>query len=95
MIATTELPRRGNAPVARLALKHEGLAKIRRLAKIEQDSRLAELMHIDPATISRVLRGKAAPGVRFIAGIVDVFGSEWFDEVFEVISETDDEDGTD
>ncbi len=71
--------------MATLALKPEGLAKIRKLARIQTDKELAELIGMDAATVSRVLTGKAAPGPKFIAGLVSAFGPEWFSDIFAVV----------
>lgn len=71
--------------LATLALRPEGLAKIRKLAKIEHDKELADRIGVDAATVSRVLTGKSAPGPRFIAGLIDAFGTEWFTDLFVVV----------
>jgi transcriptional regulator with XRE-family HTH domain len=71
--------------LATLALRQDGLAKIRKLAKIETDKDLAERIDVDAATVSRVLSGKQAPGPKFIAGLVEAFGKEWFSDLFDVV----------
>lgn len=71
--------------LATLALRPEGLQKVRKLAKITTDADLAKQIGINQSNLSRVLTGKAAPGPRFIAGIVDAFGAEWFSDIFMVI----------
>jgi transcriptional regulator with XRE-family HTH domain len=71
--------------LATLALKQDGLAKVRKLAKINTDADLAHRIGIDPGNLSRVLAGKAAPGPKFIAGLMDAFGTEWFTDLFEVV----------
>lgn len=71
--------------LATLALKPEGLSKIRKLARIETDKQLAEMIGMDAATVSRVLTGKAAPGPKFIAGLIGAFGTEWFSDLFAVV----------
>lgn len=75
--------------LATLALRQDGLNKVRKLAKITTDKQLAELIDMDAATVSRVLTGKAAPGPKFIAGLIDTFGTEWFADLFEVVPEDD------
>lgn len=46
---------------------------------------------VDPATISRVLKGRTAPGERFIAGTLAAL-PEWdFGDLFEVLSGTDED----
>jgi transcriptional regulator with XRE-family HTH domain len=76
--------------LATLQLRPEGLAKIRKLAKIDTDKQLAEKIGLDPATVSRVLTGKSAPGPRFIAGLIDAFGIEWFADLFAVVPDDED-----
>ncbi len=70
--------------LATLGLKLEGLAKVRKLAGIDTDVELARRAGIDPGNLSRVLSGKAAPGPKFIAGLMGTFGTEWFEDLFEV-----------
>ena len=78
--------------LATLALKPAGLAKVRKLAGIDTDAELARRARIDPGNLSRVLCGKAAPGPKFIAGLLETFGTEWFSDLFEVLpSEVDGE----
>lgn len=71
--------------LATLALKPDGLAKVRKLAKIDTDVELARRTGINPGNLSRVLNGKAAPGPKFVAGLLDAFGTEWFGDLFEVL----------
>jgi transcriptional regulator with XRE-family HTH domain len=68
--------------LATLRLKPEGLAKIRKLAGVSTDAQLAEKIGVDKATVSRVITGKAAPGPKFIAGLLNTFGIEWFSDLF-------------
>lgn len=75
--------------LATLALNPAGLAKIRRLTKTDKDRDFAELIHVDPGTVSRVLTGKSAPGPRFIAGCVEAFGGDCFTDLFVVIPSDD------
>lgn len=77
--------------MATIRLRSEQLAKFRRLAGISTDDALAKAMGVNPATVSRVLRGTAVPGERFIAGLLLVFGVECFGDLFEVVNSTDDE----
>lgn len=69
---------------ATLILKAEGLAKIRRWSGIATDSELAARIGVDPATVHRVLTGKSAPGPKFIAGLLAEFGTDAFQDLFEV-----------
>lgn len=77
--------------MATLRLRKDRLATYRRLAKIETDGKLAEQIGVHPATVSRILHGTQAPGPRFIAGLVVLFGTDLFADLFEVV--TDDENG--
>lgn len=74
---------------ATLRLRVEQLAKLRTLAGITTDDALAKRMRMDPATVSRVLRGKQTPGPRFIAALVDCFPGWDLDDLFEVIPAED------
>jgi transcriptional regulator with XRE-family HTH domain len=76
--------------LATLELRPEGLAKIRKLARIETDKQLAELIGLHPAVVSRVLKKKAAPGPKFIAGVINAFGIEWFSDLFAVVPTDED-----
>ena len=77
--------------MATLKLRTDQLAKFRRLAGISTDDALAKRMGVNPATVSRVLRGTAVPGPRFIAGLIDVFGTECFTDLFEVVNDDADQ----
>lgn len=80
---------KGGETVATLRLNKSRLATYRRLAKIETDGQLAESIGVHPATVSRILHGTQAPGPRFIAGLVVLFGAELFGELFEVVGDND------
>lgn len=73
-----------------LALRPEGLQKIRRLyekgsgAKLS-DKKLAEMIGIDPGQLSRVTTNKSAPGPQFIAGAIEAFGADCFLDLFMVV----------
>ena len=72
--------------VATLTLKADQLRKFRSLRDdLKTDSELARRMQMDPGQVSRVLRG-AAPGERFIAGLLSVFGVDFFADLFEVVT---------
>lgn len=68
-----------------LRLRSDQLVKLRTLAGITTDNALAESMRMDPATVSRVLRGKQTPGPRFMAALVDCFHGWDLDDLFEVV----------
>lgn len=70
--------------MATLTLKRDQLAKFRTLRDdLKTDAELARRMGMDPAQVSRVLRG-AVPGERFIAGLLSIFGVDFFSDLFEV-----------
>lgn len=70
---------------ATLRLRADQLAKYRTLAGIKTDDALAKRMGVDPATVSRVLRGKQEPGGKFIGALVGAFPGLDLDDLFEVI----------
>lgn len=70
---------------ATLRLRADQLAKLRTLAGITTDDALAKRMGVDPATVSRVLRGKQEPGPKFIAALVAAFPGFDLDDLFEVV----------
>ena len=75
--------------LASLVLNQNGLAKVLRLAKVDSDRQLSELIGVDVATVCRVRTGKSAPGAKFIAGLMDAFGTEWFADLFDVHPENE------
>lgn len=70
---------------ATLRLRADQLAKLRTLAGIVTDDALAKRMNMDPATVSRVLRGKQTPGPRFMAALVACFPGWDLDDLFEIV----------
>ncbi|VEW13512.1 Uncharacterised protein [Brevibacterium casei] len=68
-----------------LRLRVDQLRKLRALADLETDTALARRMGMDPATVSRVLSGKNAPGPRFMASLVACFPGFDLDDLFEVV----------
>ena len=70
-----------------LRLRTDQLEKMRRLAGIQTDAALAERMGVDPATVSRVLKGKNSPGPKFMAALVSCFPGFDLDDLFEVIED--------
>lgn len=71
--------------LATIAVKLDGLAKVRRLAGLITDVSLSDRIGMDPGNVSRILTGKSAPGPKFIAGCMDAFGTEWFADLFEIV----------
>jgi transcriptional regulator with XRE-family HTH domain len=71
--------------VAKLVLRRDQLAKFRRIkGGIDADTEFAAQIGVNPGQVSRVLGGKSAPGTRFIAGCLELFGIECFADLFSV-----------
>lgn len=76
--------------IATLKLREDRLPAYRRLAKLTTDAALAEAIGVDATTVYRVLNHKTQMSARFIAGMVDAFGSELFPQLFEVVRDAAD-----
>lgn len=70
--------------VARLVLNLDQLDQYRQEHHIETDDALAERIGVHPTQVSRVVRGGAQPGQKFIAGLLLIFGKEAFGDLFDV-----------
>jgi len=70
---------------ANIRLRADQLGKYRGVAGIKTDDALARRMGMDPASVSRVLRGTAAPGPKFIGALVGAFPGLSIDDLFEVV----------
>lgn len=72
--------------VATLVLRKDQLTKFRRIKGqgLEVDATFADRIGVNPGQVSRVLKNKSAPGTRFIAGCLDLFGVECFADLFAV-----------
>ena len=68
-----------------LALRLDQLAAKRAQHGIGNDTDLANRMGVSPSQLSRVLAGSHAPGQRFVAGMVQLFGPGSFDQLFEIV----------
>ena len=55
--------------------------------QIPTDAELARRMEITHGQLTRVLGAQNWPGNRFIAGAIQLFGSERFNDLFHVISD--------
>ena len=73
--------------VAILRLREDKLNAYRRIAGLNTDAAFAQKIGVDPTTVYRVLNGRTEMSARFIAGIVDAFGSDLFADLFEVVSD--------
>ncbi|WAB10583.1 helix-turn-helix DNA binding domain protein [Gordonia phage Ecliptus] len=67
-----------------------GTAKIRRIAGLRTNKQFADTVGVDPATVSRILAGKTTPGARYIAGCIQAFGLDCFEDLFTVTSSEQD-----
>ena len=85
-IALTQPPR--PRPLT-LELQTKGLNKIRRLTGGGTDRELAERLRINAGYLSRVLTGKSKPGPRFIAGAINAFGLDCFEDLFAIVPDSD------
>lgn len=70
--------------MARLVLNLTALDHYREQAGIATDQDLATRIGVAPSQVSRVLSGASAPGERFIAGLLDVFGKASFADLFDI-----------
>jgi transcriptional regulator with XRE-family HTH domain len=71
--------------VAKIALKRDQLTKFRRIkGGLDTDAQLAEQIGVNPGQVSRVLKGTSAPGTKFIAGCLELFGVECFADLFSI-----------
>lgn len=73
--------------MATIAINVPEIRKCQKLAGIKNDRELADRMQLDAGNLSRVLTGRASPGPKFLAGLVVVFGVEWFADLVDVVSD--------
>jgi transcriptional regulator with XRE-family HTH domain len=76
----------------KLVVRRDRLAERMRLSGIATDDELARLMRVHPTQLSRVITGKSAPGNKFIAAMLRVFGVGAFQDLFE-LADDDPDDG--
>lgn len=74
---------------SRIRLDLREYRKCMALKGVTTDAAAAKLIGVDAATLSRVLKGNAAPGERFIAGLLLALPEVSFEDLFTV--EADDE----
>ena len=67
-----------------LAVDSNEIDKLRKSQGYETDQDLAAALGINKGTLSRVLKGKSAPGPRFISSVLRLFPVK-FEDVFQVI----------
>jgi hypothetical protein len=68
-----------------IEVNRAGFLRLGHRIGIESERDLARRMGMNHATVSRALSGQAAPGRRFIAASLKLFGHGWFGELFTVI----------
>ncbi|GAB3227797.1 helix-turn-helix domain-containing protein [Mycolicibacterium hippocampi] len=72
-----------------LAINHPALTELRASTRTTTNEALARAIGVDTSTVSRVLAGTAAPGPRFIAGVLLTFGTARFSDVFTIRNAVD------
>lgn len=69
--------------LAHIELRTDKLIDLRRVAGLELDAELARRMGINQSSLLRVIAGSSKPGIKFVAGLLHVFGGEhWFERLF-------------
>ncbi len=68
-----------------LALRNDALAKLSEQHGIKTGSELAQVLKIHQSQLSRIQRGLAAPGERFLAGVLDAFGWDCLPDLFDIV----------
>jgi transcriptional regulator with XRE-family HTH domain len=90
MRATAPVINPGNTQMARLIVRLDQLRKFRTLIPgMETDAAFAERIGVNPGQVSRIRQGKNNPGPKFIAGVLDLFGIEFFSDLFAVVPDDD------
>jgi len=72
-------------PVSDIIVRTDGFDRMGRQLGIESNRDLARRMHMDVSTVTRVLSGDAKPGRRFIAHALRLYGTGWFNALFQVV----------
>jgi hypothetical protein len=70
---------------ASIALRTGQYRKFAALKGWKTDDAASRAIGIDPATLSRVLKGRSAPGGRFIAGVLAALPEVEFADLFDVL----------
>jgi hypothetical protein len=72
---------------SRIALRTSQYRKFAALKGWKTDDAASTAIGVDPATLSRILKGRSAPGERFIAGLLVAIPEVEFADLFEIIEE--------
>lgn len=98
MSANTQVKPTNSSPGFEFELRPDGLQLLRTNRGWITDRELAERIGINQSNLSRVLSGKAKPGVKFVAGAVQAFGVDdpraigaAFVALFEIVPDTSQE----
>jgi hypothetical protein len=70
-----------------LVLRIDELNAFRTAAGFVTDQQLAVAMRYNQGNLSRILAGKSKPGLRFVAGLLFVFGIDRFADLFALVLE--------
>ncbi|AAN12743.1 hypothetical protein LITTLEE_96 [Mycobacterium phage LittleE] len=73
--------------MAYFRVNHRGFQSLKEQGVAKSDRAIAQLLQVDPATMSRVLRGKTEPTGRLVAGAVAALGPSWLGILFDVVEE--------
>ena len=76
---------------ASIRLRTGQYRKFARLKGWATDDQASKAIGVNPATLSRVLKGRTAPGERFIAGVLLALPEVEFSDLFEVVSDDESE----
>lgn len=67
-----------------LTINEDGIQRLRADYGLPQDKDIAARLGVDKGTVSRVLKGKSAPGPTFVAAMLMTFPVK-FEDVFDVV----------
>jgi hypothetical protein len=70
---------------AEMRLQLDGWYKACKAAGLDSDNAVAKALDVSTVQVWRVQTGENAPGNRFMAGVVRVFGWESLPSIFEVV----------
>lgn len=74
--------------LAHIELRTDKLTDLRRVAGLESDAELARRMGIFQSSLARVISGDSKPGIKFVAGLLEVLGGEhWFEQLFYIAAD--------
>lgn len=74
---------------AKVRLRTKQLDKFFALKGVKTDAARADAIGVNAATFSRVVRGLTAPGEVFIAGVLAALPEMSFEDLFEVVDDSE------